>query len=135
MLIVDWDIHHGNGIQRIFENDPSVLYFSVHRYERADFFPFSVDAGPQAAGKGEGEGTSVNIGWNTRGHTRPGDAEYLAAWREVLMPIAREFDPSLVIIAAGFDAAEGDPLGGCHISPCARPLGPPPQPCPSRLAT
>ena len=131
VLIVDWDIHHGNGIQHIFEDDPSVLYFSVHRYERGQFFPSAdtfveqygfpngaTDGGPQNVGFGSGAGTSVNIGWNTRGSaTRPGDAEYKAAWREVLMPIAREFDPSLVIIAAGFDAAEGDPLGGCHLSP------------------
>ncbi len=76
------------------------------------------DGGPNSSGVGAGRGTTVNIGWNTRGcSTRPGDAEYLAAWREVLMPIGREFNPDLVIVAAGFDAAEGDPLGGCHVSP------------------
>ena len=118
VLVVDWDIHHGNGIQRIFESDPSVLYFSVHRYERGAYFPSSVaDAAPQAAGVGAGRGTSVNVGWNTKGHARPGDAEYLACWSEVLMPIAREFEPDLVLVAAGFDAAEGDPLGMCHVSP------------------
>ena len=117
VLVVDWDIHHGNGIQRIFEADPSVLYFSIHRYERGQFFPSSPDAAPQSVGRDAGSGTSVNVAWNTRGHARPGDAEYLTAWREVLMPIAREFDPDLVIVAAGFDAAEGDPLGACHVTP------------------
>ena len=97
----------------MFENDPSVLYFSVHRYEQGQYFPSHQDGAPHAAGAGAGKGTTVNVGWNTRGHTRPGDAEYLTVWREILLPIGREFDPDLVIIAAGFDAAEGDPLGGC----------------------
>ena len=123
VLIVDWDIHHGNGIQQIFESDPSVLYFSVHRYERGTYFPADLAHGGAAAmsaaavGEGPAKGTNVNVGWNTRGNSRPGDAEYLACFREVLVPIAREFDPELVIIAAGFDAAEGDPLGGCHVTP------------------
>ena len=54
---------------------------------------------------------------NTKGCAKPGDAEYLAAWRDVLMPIAREFEPDLVLVAAGFDAAEGDPIGRCHCTP------------------
>ena len=119
VLIVDWDVHHGNGIQHIFEDDPSVLYFSVHRYERGGFYPNTEDAAPHAVGTSAGRGTSVNVGWNTRGSAKPGDAEYLAVWRELLMPLALAFDPNLVIIAAGFDAAEGDPLGGCHVSPAA----------------
>ena len=94
VLIVDWDIHHGNGIQRMFDQDPSVLYFSAHRYERSAFFPSSQDAAAQAAGVGAGAGTSVNIAWNTKGHARPGDAEYLAAWREVLTPIVEPFPPA-----------------------------------------
>jgi len=130
VLIVDWDIHHGNGIQRIFEADPSVLYFSVHRYENGSFFPgcpppaspmeaaYAQEMSCAAVGSGQGEGTTVNVGWNTRGpSSRPGDAEYEAVWSEILMPIAREFAADLVLVAAGFDAAEGDPLGGCHVTP------------------
>lgn len=122
VLIVDWDIHHGNGIQHIFEDDPSVLYFSVHRYEYGKYFPsddlgIGTDGSAASVGVGVGRGTSVNIGWNTRGGAKPGDTEYRAAWSEVLMPIAREFAPDLVIVAAGFDAAEGDPLGQCHVTP------------------
>jgi len=116
VLIVDWDIHHGNGIQSVFEDDPTVLYFSVHRHERGAFFPPGQGAAPTSIGRGEGQGVNVNVGWNTRGCAKPGDAEYLAVWRELLMPIAREFSPDLVLVAAGFDAAEGDPLGGCHIT-------------------
>ncbi|KAL1507004.1 hypothetical protein AB1Y20_007866 [Prymnesium parvum] len=117
VLIVDWDIHHGNGIQHAFEEDPSVLYFSVHRFEKGRFYPSTDDAAPHRVGKGAGEGATVNVGWNTQGHAKPGDAEYLAVWREVLMPIATAFRPDLVLVAAGFDAAEGDPLGMCHVTP------------------
>ena len=101
----------------MFEGDPNVLYFSVHRYERGHFFPGTSDASARAVGRGAGAGLSVNVGWNTRGFGRPGDAEYAAVWDEILMPIATHFDPELVIVAAGFDAAEGDPLGGCHVTP------------------
>ena len=59
-------------------------------------------------------GTTLNVAWNTKGHGRPGDAEYLAVWREILIPIGREFGPELVIIAAGFDAAEGDRIEFRH---------------------
>lgn len=122
VLIVDWDVHHGNGIQHIFEADPDVLYFSVHRYESGRYFPSSdmgigSDGAPTSSGVKEGLGTTINIGWNTKGSPKPGDAEYLAAWRDVLMPVAREFDPDLVIVAAGFDAAEGDPIGRCRCTP------------------
>ena len=106
-----------SGIQHMFEGDPNVLYFSVHRYERGHFFPGTSDASARAVGRGAGAGLSVNVGWNTRGFGRPGDAEYAAVWDEILMPIATHFDPELVIVAAGFDAAEGDPLGGCHVTP------------------
>ena len=105
VLIVDWDIHHGNGIQQIFESDPSVLYFSVHRYERGTYFPADLAHGGAAAmsaaavGEGPAKGTNVNVGWNTRGNSRPGDAEYLACFREVLVPIAR-FAPDGVACAA-----------------------------------
>lgn len=121
-MIIDWDIHHGNGIQHIFESDPTVLYLSLHRYEKGTYFPsndlgIGTDGAPTAAGVGAGAGTNINIGWNTRGHAKPGDAEYLAAWRDVVMPVAREYAPDLVLVAAGFDAAEGDPLGQCHMSP------------------
>eukprot|EP00054_Salpingoeca_dolichothecata_P019779 m.123293 g.123293 ORF g.123293 m.123293 type:complete len:376 (+) comp23384_c0_seq1:207-1334(+) len=114
VLIVDWDVHHGNGTQHMFEDDPSVLYFSTHRYDNGFFYPNSNDADPTTVGKGAGAGFSVNVGWNQRAM---GDVEYLMAWTHVLMPIALEFQPELVLISAGFDAALGDPLGGCSITP------------------
>ena len=93
-----------------------MLYFSVHRYEKALFFPSSPDAAADAVGTGSGKGTTVNVGWNTNGFKRPGDGEYRAVWEEILLPIGRAYEPDLVIVAAGFDAAEGDPLGGCHVT-------------------
>ncbi|XP_077580078.1 histone deacetylase 7 [Stigmatopora nigra] len=116
ILIVDWDVHHGNGTQEIFYSDPSVLYMSLHRYDHGNFFPGS--GSPVEVGSGAGEGFNVNVAW-TGGLDPPmGDAEYLAAFRTVMMPIAQEFAPDVVLVSAGFDAAEGNPapLGGYTVS-------------------
>lgn len=109
MLICDWDVHHGNGTQSIFLNEPDVLYFSVHRWNGGNFFPFLQNAGPTNVGVGDGEGFNVNVGWSRKGM---GDAEYLAVWEKLLMPVARKFQPDLVLVSAGFDAAVGD-MGKC----------------------
>ncbi|CAG7822287.1 unnamed protein product, partial [Allacma fusca] len=61
ILILDWDVHHGNGIQRMFENDPRVLYISIHRYDYGSFFPCSSDADSKCVGQNAGEGFTVNI--------------------------------------------------------------------------
>ncbi|XP_042525135.1 histone deacetylase 6 isoform X3 [Dipodomys spectabilis] len=114
ILIVDWDIHHGNGTQHIFENDPSVLYMSLHRYDRGTFFPMGDEGSSKHVGLAEGMGFTVNVAWNG---PRMGDADYLAAWHRLVLPIAYEFNPELVLVSAGFDAAQGDPLGGCQVSP------------------
>uniref|UniRef100_A0A669DS54 Histone deacetylase n=1 Tax=Oreochromis niloticus TaxID=8128 RepID=A0A669DS54_ORENI len=116
ILIVDWDVHHGNGTEEVFYNDPSVLYISLHRYDDGNFFPGS--GSPAEVGSGAGEGFNVNVAW-TGGLDPPmGDAEYLAAFRSVVMPIAQEFSPDVVLVSAGFDAAEGNPapLGGYKVS-------------------
>uniref|UniRef100_UPI003AB09223 histone deacetylase 7-like n=1 Tax=Centroberyx gerrardi TaxID=166262 RepID=UPI003AB09223 len=116
ILIVDWDVHHGNGTQEAFYNDPSVLYISLHRYDNGNFFPGSGD--PAEVGAGAGEGFNVNVAW-TGGLDPPmGDAEYLAAFRAVVMPIAHEFSPDVVLVSAGFDAVEGhaSPLGGYRVT-------------------
>jgi histone deacetylase 6 len=111
VLIVDWDVHHGNGTQNIFYDDPSVLTFSIHRRDRS-FYPPSGFA--DETGKGMGAGFSVNLGWSQKGM---GDADYLLAFSRVLVPLAYQFSPDLVIISAGFDASSGDPLGGCEVTP------------------
>ncbi|XP_039702579.1 histone deacetylase 5 isoform X6 [Pteropus medius] len=116
VLIVDWDIHHGNGTQQAFYNDPSVLYISLHRYDNGNFFPGS--GAPEEVGGGPGMGYNVNVAW-TGGVDPPiGDVEYLTAFRTVVMPIAHEFSPDVVLVSAGFDAVEGhlSPLGGYSVT-------------------
>ncbi|KAH8411362.1 hypothetical protein KR215_002614, partial [Drosophila sulfurigaster] len=114
ILIVDWDVHHGNGTQHIFESNPKVLYISVHRYEHGAFFPKGPDGNYDVVGKNAGRGFNVNIPWNKKGM---GDLEYALAFQQLIMPIAYEFNPQLVLVSAGFDAAIGDPLGGCKVTP------------------
>ncbi|KAI0769366.1 histone deacetylase complex protein [Trametes elegans] len=114
ILILDWDVHHGNGTQRAFYDDPSVLYISLHRYEGGNFYPNGPFGSMTSCGEGPGIGFSVNIPWPEGGM---GDADYILAFQKIIMPIAMEFSPDLVIISSGFDAAEGDDLGECHVSP------------------
>uniref|UniRef100_A0A8C8SYX7 Protein deacetylase HDAC6 n=1 Tax=Pelusios castaneus TaxID=367368 RepID=A0A8C8SYX7_9SAUR len=114
VMILDWDVHHGNGTQHMFEEDPSVLYVSLHRYDHGSFFPSSEDADADRVGQGPGRGFTLNVPWNG---PRMGDSEYLAAFHRLILPVAYQFDPELVLVSAGFDAARGDPLGGCLVSP------------------
>uniref|UniRef100_A0A8C0XJT9 Histone deacetylase n=1 Tax=Castor canadensis TaxID=51338 RepID=A0A8C0XJT9_CASCN len=116
ILIVDWDVHHGNGTQQAFYSDPNVLYMSLHRYDDGNFFPGS--GAPDEVGTGPGVGFNVNMAF-TGGLDPPmGDTEYLAAFRMVVMPIANEFAPDMVLVSSGFDAVEGHPtpLGGYNLS-------------------
>uniref|UniRef100_A0A8C2TKU4 Histone deacetylase n=1 Tax=Coturnix japonica TaxID=93934 RepID=A0A8C2TKU4_COTJA len=116
ILIVDLDVHHGNGTQQAFYADPSILYISLHRYDDGNFFPGS--GAPNEVGSGPGEGFNINIAW-TGGLDPPmGDVEYLTAFRTVIMPAANEFDPEIVLVSAGFDAVEGHdpPLGGYKVT-------------------
>ncbi|XP_029171772.1 LOW QUALITY PROTEIN: histone deacetylase 9 [Nylanderia fulva] len=117
ILILDWDVHHGNGTQQMFYDDPRVLYLSIHRHDDGNFFPGT--GGPTECGAGEGLGYNVNVAWSGGLNPPMGDAEYLAAFRTIVMPIAKEFDPTIVIVSAGFDAAVGHPapLGGYKVSP------------------
>eukprot|EP00472_Partenskyella_glossopodia_P007590 CAMPEP_0197539420 /NCGR_PEP_ID=MMETSP1318-20131121/62648_1 /TAXON_ID=552666 /ORGANISM="Partenskyella glossopodia, Strain RCC365" /LENGTH=610 /DNA_ID=CAMNT_0043098139 /DNA_START=561 /DNA_END=2393 /DNA_ORIENTATION=+ len=103
ILIVDWDVHHGNGTQKSFEADPDILYFSIHRYDGGSFFPGTGSV--SSVGKGAGAGKTVNVPLPTHGF---GDSEYLQIFEQVLLPIAREFSPDLVLVSAGFDSAYGD---------------------------
>ncbi|XP_077025351.1 polyamine deacetylase HDAC10 isoform X5 [Tamandua tetradactyla] len=92
ILVVDWDIHHGQGTQYIFEDDPRVLYFSWHRYEHGRFWPYLRESDADAVGRGHGRGFTVNLPWN-------------------------QFDPELVLVSAGFDSAIGDPEGQMQATP------------------
>jgi acetoin utilization deacetylase AcuC-like enzyme len=107
ILIVDWDVHHGNGTQHLFEEDPSVFFFSTHQ------MPLYPGTGARhERGRGEGEGFTLN--WPLRPGN--GDAEFLAAFREGLLPAAEVFRPEIVLVSAGFDAHTADPLGGLNVS-------------------
>lgn len=114
ILIFDWDVHHGNGIQSAFFSDPEVLYISVHRggVEQSFFYPGSGTA--KEIGEGTGEGLNINIPIELAGS---GDAVYEMAMQRLVLPIANAFKPDLVLVSAGFDAAAGDPLGEMEVSP------------------
>ena len=122
IVIIDWDVHHGNGTQHIFESDSRVLYISIHRYDHARFYPYSTDAGPEKVGISNGTGFNVNIAWNTSmvlGSKQIGDTEYIYAFETLIKPMLIEYDPELIIISAGFDCGKGDPLGGLNVTPAA----------------
>ncbi|KAF8909826.1 histone deacetylase clr3 [Mucidula mucida] len=111
ILILDW---YGNGTQRAFYDDPSVLYISIHRYEDGRFYPTGDFGSMYSCGEDNGLGFSVNIPWPEAGMN---DGDYLYAFQKIVLPIAAEFAPELIIISAGFDAARGDGLGECQVSP------------------
>jgi len=107
ILIVDWDVHHGNGTQAAFYNDPSVLYFSVHQY------PFYPGTGSETE-KGGGKGLNYNI--NVPLPAGSGDADYVRVFKEKLEPAALAFSPDFVLISAGFDAHTDDLLGSMKVT-------------------
>lgn len=117
ILIVDWDVHHGNGIQQMTYNDPNILYISLHRHDNGNFFPGTGTV--NECGQEPGLGKNVNIAWNSKLNPPMTDTDYLAAFRCVVMPIAKSFEPQLVLVSAGFDATEQHPkeLGGYQVTP------------------
>jgi histone deacetylase 6 len=108
VLILDWDLHHGNGTQDIFWDDPRVLYASLHQH------PLYPGTGRlEDVGEGRGAGHTLNV-------PLPGgmgDADYLLVFDRLVLPIARAFAPDFVIVSAGFDASLGDPLGAMRLTP------------------
>lgn len=112
ILVVDWDVHHGQATQQTFYKDPKVLYFSIHRYEFGTFWPNLEESNFNFIGEGDGKGYNINIPLNETGIS---DADYLAIWHNLLLPIAYEYNPELVIISAGYDAAIGCPEGNLLI--------------------
>ena len=107
VLIVDWDVHHGNGTQAAFYLDPSVLYFSVHHYP---FYPGS--GAKEETGAGAGADRTANAPLPAGAD----DEDFQRALREVLTPAADEFAPDLVLVSAGFDAHHSDPIGGMNMT-------------------
>ncbi len=107
IMIVDWDVHHGNASQHSFYEDPSVLYFSTHR------FPFYPGSGAvDEIGSGDGKGYTVNIPLSTGCD----DSVFDACFKQVLVPVTRSFQPEMILVSAGFDTHRFDPLGGMKVS-------------------
>jgi acetoin utilization deacetylase AcuC-like enzyme len=107
VLVLDWDVHHGNGIQHVFEDDPSVLYLSTHQFP---YYPGTGDV--VEAGRGRGVGATVNVPMPAG----CGDAEYVGALRRVLVPVAQRFRPELILVSCGFDAHHTDPLASMEVT-------------------
>lgn len=107
ILIVDWDAHHGNGTQHIFYSDSKVFYFSLHQYP---FYPGTGAA--SEAGEGAGKGTTLNVPLAAGN----GDADFLRAVKDKLIPAAKNFHPQFILISAGFDAHRADPLAELNVS-------------------
>lgn len=114
VLIIDWDVHHGQGTQSFFYDNDQVLYISIHRYEKGKFWPELIESNFNFNGSNSGEGFNINIPLNETGCN---DGDFLTIWFNVIMPVAYDFDPELVIISAGFDAAIGCPEGKMRVKP------------------
>jgi acetoin utilization deacetylase AcuC-like enzyme len=107
ILIVDWDVHHGNGTQHFFEDDPTVLYVSTHQFP---FYPGTGSVGE--TGVGAGEGFTLNIPLPAG----CGDAEYVGVFQQLIAPAAIAFRPEVVLVSAGFDAHCDDPLASMNVT-------------------
>ena len=107
VAVVDYDVHHGNGTQWIFYEDPRVLYMSTHQFP---FYPGTGDA--TQVGGGNGLGFTLNVPLEAGCN----DADYWAVWRTVITPVLEQFGPDLIIVSAGFDAHERDPLAGMRMT-------------------
>ena len=107
VLIADFDVHHGNGTSEMFYDDGSVLFFSIHQYP---YYPFSGSI--DEVGRDSGAGCTVNVPFPAG----VGDAGYIAAFRQLLIPLVQTFRPDVIFLSAGFDAHWMDPLSGHRVS-------------------
>lgn len=107
ILVVDWDVHHGNGTQTLFEEDPSVLFFSTHQFP---YYPGTGSVGERGRGPGEGETVNVPLPAGC------GDVEYVGAFQRLLVPVALRYQPQMILVSAGFDAHRDDPLASMEVT-------------------
>lgn len=113
ICVFDWDIHHGNGTQEILKNKEGILYCSIHRFDHGNFYP--------------GTGTHlnnfnniINMPLNTDEEIKPhdiGDNEYIFALNNLFIPIIKQYEPEIILVSAGFDAARDDPIGNFDLTP------------------
>jgi acetoin utilization deacetylase AcuC-like enzyme len=108
VIIIDWDLHHGNGTQHSFSDDPRILYFSTHQFP---YYPGTGDF--SEVGHGRGKGFTINVPLPVGN----GDDDYSKIFKKVLEPVADTFKPQLVLVSAGFDIHYEDPLGGMEVTP------------------
>ncbi len=115
VLVLDLDVHHGDGIQQIFYAEERVLYISIHRHEHAPGVFYPDEGRTSRVGEGSGRGRNVNVAlpYEEGGF---GDADYALLWAELVAPLVREYMPQLILVALGFDAVKGDPVGGFALS-------------------
>ena len=107
VLIVDWDVHHGNATQDAYYQDGSVMYFSTHQ---SPYYPFT--GASEETGSGDGAGTNINVPLPAGA----GGEAVLSAYRDLLVPAADEFKPELILISAGFDSHVNDPLASFRLT-------------------
>jgi acetoin utilization deacetylase AcuC-like enzyme len=106
VMVLDWDVHHGNGTSAIFHSAPEVLFASIHQW------PFYPGGGALSdAGSGAGEGYTINLPVPAGA----GEDEWLAYLEHIVLPVARDYEPNLVLVSAGFDAHRDDPLAQCRL--------------------
>lgn len=113
VAILDWDIHDGNGTSEGTIRDENILRLDVHRYNPKDGF-YPCTGPPSECGSGKAQGLNLNMGWSRGGM---GNTEYAAAFYELILPILADYSPDLLIISCGLDAAMGDLIGGCELTP------------------
>lgn len=107
VLVLDWDVHHGNGTEEMFYEDPSVLYVSLHQYPQ-----YPGTGRRQAVGTGDGKGFTLNVPLSSGAD----DTVYAEAFRRVVLPIVEQFAPDMTFVSAGYDAHRRDPLGGMALT-------------------
>ena len=113
VLILDWDIHDGNGTAEETIDDENILRIDIHRYNNKEgFYPYT--GSPTQVGQGKARGLNVNMAWS---HGGMGNTEYAAAFYEFVLPLIADYKPDLLLISCGLDAARGDLLGGCDVTP------------------
>lgn len=107
VFVIDYDVHHGNGTQHIFEEDDTVFYFSTHEYPH---YPGTGKDSEKGIGKGKGYTCNVPMSSGT------GDKEYLSVYQNILPPLVQAFEPDLILVSAGYDLHRNDPLSGIRVS-------------------
>ena len=106
IVVLDWDVHHGNGTQHFFEEDPGVFYVSTHQFP---YYPGTGDFGEIGRGKGEGATFNVPLPAGC------GDAEYVGVFQRLVVPALRAYRPEMILVSCGFDAHADDPLAGMRV--------------------